>query len=158
MEGTCACGTCRFRVTVAPIVTHACHCTACQRETGSVFATNAVVESAAIELLNGDPVAVTLPSASGKGQILHRCPDCGVTLWSNYAGLGPSLSFIRVGTLAPGHGIVPDVHIYTSTRQPWVPIPDGARVFDDFYKLPEVWGPEGLARWKTAREAWGRPA
>ena len=154
MIGQCTCGACAFRLTRAPIVTHACHCTWCQRETGGAFAINAVVETTSVEMLKGAPVTFAMPSQSGKGQVLHRCSDCGVTLWSNYAGSGPAMAFVRVGTLEPGHGIVPDVHIFTSTKLPWVPLPEGAAVYEEFYSPPDVWGAEGLARFRAAREAW----
>ena len=54
--------------------------------------------------MKGKPVQTTLPSASGKGQVFWRCADCGVTVWSNYAGAGPNIHFVRVGTLDdPAH-------------------------------------------------------
>lgn len=153
MYGRCSCGAVRFEVTRDPIVTHACHCSWCQRETGAAFATNAVVESAEVRVLSGAPVTRTVPSASGKGQVLHCCPDCGVTLWSNYAGSGPALAFVRIGTLDAGHGLRPDVHIYTETKQPWLVIPDDAERFDGFYNPAVVWGEAGLARWTAANQA-----
>lgn len=153
MNGQCTCGACRFRVTARPVVVHACHCTWCQRETGSAFAMNAVVETTAITLLAGEPVETRLPSASGKGQLVLRCGACGVTLWSHYSGSGRAMAFVRVGVLEPGHGLEPDVHIFTATRQPWVPLPEGARTFAEFYVPAEVWGPEGVARVTAARAA-----
>ncbi|MGI3168565.1 GFA family protein [Pseudooceanicola sp. C21-150M6] len=154
MQGQCNCGAVRYTLTVAPIVTHACHCTWCQRETGAAFAVNAVVERSAITLDAGAPVATTLASQSGRGQIVQRCAACGVTLWSHYAQSGPAIAFLRVGTLDPDHDIVPDVHIYTSTRRPWLPLPEATRVFEEFYNPREVWGEEGLSRFADAREAY----
>jgi hypothetical protein len=153
MEGGCTCGTVRYRLKAKPIVVHCCHCTWCQRETGSALAINAFIEASEVELLKGAPVPKTLPSVSGKGQVLWRCPDCGVTVWSNYAGAGPKFNFVRVGTLDEPSRVPPDIHIYTSTKQPWVVLPDGVPAMPEFYKPADVWTTEGLARFKAASES-----
>ena len=102
-EGGCTCGHVRYRMTSAPLVVHGCHCTWCQRQTGSAFAVNALIEADRVELLQGDVVDVTVPSPSGKNQRISRCPNCQVALWSCYlvmrGGLGELVRFIRVGTL-----------------------------------------------------------
>jgi len=84
MEGGCTCGAVRYRLKARPLFVHCCHCTWCQRETGSAFAVNAFIEASQVGLLKGKPTQTTLPSASGKGQVFWRCADCGVTVWSNY--------------------------------------------------------------------------
>jgi len=152
MEGGCSCGAVRYRMKAKPIIVHCCHCTWCQRETGSAFAVNAFVEGSEVEVLKGAPVQKTLPSLSGKGQTLWRCPECGVTVWSNYAGAGPKFNFVRVGTLDDPSHTPPDIHIYTSTKQPWVVLPEGRPAVPEFYKPGDVWSAAGLARVKTARE------
>ena len=151
MEGGCTCGAVRYRMKAKPIIVHCCHCSWCQRETGSAFAVNAFIEASEVELLKGSPVQTTLPSLSGKGQVLSRCPDCGVTVWSNYAGAGPKFNFVRAGTLDDPSQVPPDIHIYTSTRQPWVVLPEGAPAVPEFYKPADVWTAEGLARFKAAK-------
>jgi len=153
MEGHCTCGSVRYRLNAKPLIVHCCHCTWCQRESGSAFAVNAVIEASQVELLQGQPVQTKLPSASGKGQIIWRCPDCGVTLWSNYLQAGPRIHFVRVGTLEEPSRAPPDIHIYTSTKQPWVILPDGVPAVSEFYKPAEVWTAESLARFKAARAA-----
>jgi hypothetical protein len=151
LRGRCTCGAVRYRLNARPLVVHCCHCTWCQRETGSAFAVNAVIEASQVELLQGQPVQKTLPSASGKGQVLWRCPNCGITLWSNYPQAGPRIHFVRVGTLEDPSLIPPDIHIYTSTKQPWVMLPEGVPAVPEFYKPAEVWPVESLARFKAAR-------
>src|SRR3546814_2180279 len=99
MEGGCGCRDLRYRLTTAPLIVHCCHCRWCQRETGSAFVLNAVVEDDRLELLHGSPQVVVTPSASGKGQRIARCPRCHLALWSNYAGAGERFHFLRVGTL-----------------------------------------------------------
>ncbi|MEJ2377766.1 MAG: GFA family protein [Pseudolabrys sp.] len=151
MEGSCSCGAVRFLLKARPIVVHCCHCTWCQHETGSAFAVNAVIEAAQVDLLKGAPVATTLPSLSGKGQVLWRCPDCGVTVWSNYARAGPNIRFVRVGTLDDPSWAPPDIHIYTSTKLPWVGLPESVPAVKEFYKAADIWPAESLARFKAAR-------
>jgi hypothetical protein len=152
--GGCGCGSLRYRLTRAPLIVHCCHCRWCQRETGSAFVLNALIESDALELASERPELVPTPSASGKGQQIARCPTCRIALRSHYGGLAV-LSFVRVGTLDEPDRFPPDVHIYTESRQPWVVLPSGARVFAQYYKSAEVWSPESLTRRKALFEPRG---
>ena len=154
MEGGCTCRNIRYRLLGKPMVVHACHCTWCQRETGSVHALNALYEFDRVEHLKAEPELVDTPSASGKGQRIARCPICKVAVWSNYPGAGSAVRFIRVGTLDdPSQCPPPDAHIFTSTKQPWVIFPQGAKVYAEFYDNPrEVWSDEARARHRAARE------
>ena len=151
MEGGCTCRGVRYRVTAPPMMVHCCHCRWCQRETGSAFVINAIVETSALEV-TGETQMVDTPSQSGRGQKIVRCPKCLVAVWSHYSRRGTALAFIRVGTLDNPDAVPPDVHIFTSSKQPWVRLPEGARSFPEFYNVPEVWPPEALARAAAARE------
>ena len=151
VEGGCSCGAVRYRVTGTPLFVHCCHCTWCQRETGSAFALNAMIESSHVETLTGTPETVDTPSASGKGQKIVRCPQCRVAVWSHYGASGTAISFVRVGTLDDQSVMAPDVHIYTSTRRPWVHLGDGAPVFDAFYDPRVTWPTEVMGRYQAAR-------
>jgi hypothetical protein len=138
LTGGCACGAVRYRLLAPPIWTHCCHCTWCQRETGSAFAINALVEFDRVEVTAGQPEPLLTPSASGRGQVITRCPDCRVALWSTYGG-GPAILFVRAGTLDQRQSITPDIHIYTASKLPWVQIPPGARSVPEFYDYRETW-------------------
>jgi hypothetical protein len=151
LEGSCDCGSVRYRMNTAPMIVHCCHCRWCQRETGSAFALNAVVEAAQVEILQGAPEIVQTPSESGRGQKIARCPTCRVALWSHYALAGDAIRFVRVGTLDDPDRVPPDIHIYTESKQPWVVLPEGARAVPQFYNPKEVWTPESQARWRTAQ-------
>ena len=59
---------------------------------------------------------VHTPSNSGKGQKIARCPTCRIALWSNYAGCGDALRFVRVGTLDEPDRLPPDIHIFTAVE------------------------------------------
>jgi hypothetical protein len=151
MNGRCTCGAVRYRMTSAPLFTHCCHCRWCQRETGSAFALNAMIESERVELLAGTPEEVTIPTQSGKGQKVARCPACRVALWSNYAGAGDAVRFVRVGTLENPDACPPDIHIYTESRQPWVVLPEGVPAVAEFYRRSTTWPAESLARFEALR-------
>jgi hypothetical protein len=112
---------------------------------------NAVIESARVERLAGEPEIVVTPSESGRGQKIARCPSCRVAVWSHYAQAGDAVSFIRVGSLDQPDRLPPDVHIYTASKQPWVVIPPGARAVEAFYKPAEVWTEEARSRMRALR-------
>ncbi|MGH8442298.1 MAG: GFA family protein [Nevskiaceae bacterium] len=149
-DGGCDCRAVRYRMNGRPMIVHGCHCSWCQRETGSAFAINAVIETARL-VVEGEVEVVDTPSASGQGQKVARCPKCKVALWSNYASAGPSMRFVRVGTLDDPGQFPPDIHIFTSTKQPWLPLPAGVPAFREFYNPKELWPAPALARWKAAK-------
>jgi hypothetical protein len=150
LDGGCTCGGVRYRLTARPLFVHCCHCTWCQRETGSAFAVNALIETDKVALLDGDVRRATLPSLSGKGQVFVRCPDCGVTLWSHYAGAGDRIAFVRTGTLDDTGPVPPDIHIYTSTKRPWVILPEGVPAVPEYYRRADHWPADSMARFEAA--------
>ena len=128
-DGGCTCRTVRYRMTSRPLFVNCCHCTWCQRETGSAFAINAMIEADRVVLLRGEVDVVDTPSASGKGQRIARCPHCRVAVWSNYGGSGDVVRFVRVGTLDE-----PDR------------LPPGTPAVAEYYKASELWPKESLER------------
>ena len=145
-DGGCTCRYVRYRMRSKPLFVHCCHCRWCQRETGAAFALNAMIESERVELLEGDVAIIDTPSNSGKGQKISRCPRCQVAVWSNYAGAGDAVRFVRVGTLDEPDRLPPDIHIFTSSKQPWMVLPAGTRAVAEYYKASEVWPQESLDR------------
>jgi hypothetical protein len=150
-EGGCTCRYIRYRMSGKPLFVHCCHCRWCQRETGSAFVLNAMIEAECVQLLQGEVQIVDTPSNSGRGQRVARCPKCFVALWSHYAGAGDALSFVRVGTLDDPQSQSPDVHIFTTTKQPWVQLPPGVPVFPEFYKPAEQWPADSLDRYAALK-------
>lgn len=146
LEGGCDCRQVRYRMQSRPLFVHCCHCRWCQRESGASFALNALIESERVELLAGEVVLVDTPSESGQGQRIARCPSCHVALWSHYAGAGPVLKFVRVGTLDDPDALPPDIHIFTASKQPWVLLPEGTPAVPAYYDREACWPPESLAR------------
>ena len=151
-EGKCTCGAVHYRLQDKPMYVHCCHCSWCQRETGSAFALNAMIEATQMQV-QGDIEVIDTPSNSGKGQKISRCVHCKVALWSNYSGAGSAINFVRVGTLLPGHDIVPDIHIFTSSKLPWLVLPEGVPAVPEFYSFAERWPAHSMARFKAAKAA-----
>ena len=145
-EGGCDCKRIRYRLESRPLFVHCCHCRWCQRESGSAFALNAMIESDRVTNLGEEPDLVDTPSNSGSGQKIARCPSCRVAVWSHYAGSGPITRFVRVGTLDQPDLLPPDVHIFTESKQPWVVLPPGTPAFEAFYDRDALWPQASLPR------------
>lgn len=145
LNGQCFCGAVKYRLTDRPMFVHCCHCTDCQAQTGSAFAINALIERDRLDVLEGKPMVVTMPTESGRPHDVYRCAECQTALWSDY-GRRDVMVFVRVSTLNARHEIDPDVHIFTRSKVPWVKLPDRARAFDVYYDLKQEWPTDALSR------------
>jgi hypothetical protein len=145
MEGGCFCGAVRYRLASAPMFVNCCHCTDCQTQTGGAFAINALIEADRVQIVQGAPVAVEMPTGSGRPHDVHRCPACQTALWSDY-GRRKVMLFLRVSTLDAPHALKPDAHIFTRSKVPWVALPADQPAFEVFYDMATQWPPESLAR------------
>ena len=147
LEGGCSCGAVRYRLTSEPMFVHCCHCLNCQRQTGSAFVINLLIEADRVELLAGDPQPVDAPRDDGSVQTIFRCPACQVAVWSTYTR--SEVRFVRGGTLDDPASVSPDVHIFTRSRLPWVEIPASQPAFEIYYDQRALWpaaSQERLAR------------
>jgi hypothetical protein len=145
LDGGCACGAVRYRLIARPMFVHCCHCRDCQRQTGSAFVLNALIEADNVALLSGPPEAVPVPTDSGRPHLIYRCPECRTAVWSDY-GARRVLLFVRVGTLDDPSALPPDVHIYTRSKLPWVTLPAGAPAFEEYYDMQALWPAASLER------------
>ena len=152
LEGHCDCRDVRYRLETAPLFIHCCHCRWCQRESGASFALNAMIEADCVTLLGLEPELVETPSNSGRGQTIARCARCRIAVWSNYAGAGPHVRFVRVGTLADPDQLPPDIHIFVASKQPWVILPPDVPAVPEYYDRDRYWPAESLARRKRLLE------
>ena len=148
-EGGCACGEVRYRLTSEPLIVHCCHCLNCQRQTGSAFVVNVLIEADRVELLAGEPEPVDVPRGKSSTQRIWRCPSCRIAVYSRYTSA--KLRFVRAGTLDDPASVEPDVHIYTRSKMPWVSLPDGVPAFRSYYDPERVWRPESLERLAALR-------
>jgi hypothetical protein len=145
LEGGCSCGAVRYRLTRAPMLVHCCHCLDCQRQTGSAFVLNALIEADCVERLSGAPEPVSMPTDSGHPHDIYRCAICETAVWSDY-GRRRVMIFLRTGTLDVPSALAPDVHIYTRSKLPWVTLPEGVPSFEEYYDMRALWPAESLAR------------
>jgi hypothetical protein len=145
LEGGCACGAVRYRLGSAPMFVHCCHCRDCQRQTGSAFVINALIETDRVTLLSGTLEAVPVPTDSGRPHEIYRCARCRTAMWSTYGGVA-ALRFVRVGTLEEPSALPPDVHIYTRSKLPWVALPAGVPAFQAYYNSRDLWPKASLER------------
>lgn len=178
LDGGCACGHIRYRLEARPLVVHCCHCTSCQRETGTAFAINAIIESDLVTNLSSAPPSVpasytqpaksagpslaprepgvfepriiNTPSETGNGQQIVRCPICFVAVWSHYGRAGSLTRFVRVGTLDEAWRVQPDVHIYTRSKRGFFTLDESIPQYSAYYTRKEdVWREDSIARWQN---------
>lgn len=142
--GGCACGAVRYRLASEPLFVHCCHCLNCQRQTGSAFVVNLLIEADRMELLAGEPQPVEVPRDDGSTQRIFRCPTCQVALFSEYGR--PEVRFVRGGTLDRPASVTPDVHIFTRSKVSWVTLPDSVPAFDVYYDRKALWPAASLER------------
>ena len=141
MTGGCACGEVRYRLTSEPLVVHCCHCLNCQRQTGSAFVINLLIEADRVEVV-GETQPVDVPRDDGSAQRIHRCSTCQVAVFSEYGW--PEVRFVRGGTLDEPPSVKPDVHIYTRSKLPWVELPADTPAFEAYYDTRKLWSPASL--------------
>lgn len=149
-SGQCTCGQAHYEITQNPMFVHCCHCSWCQRETGAAFAVNALIESVCVNLSHGEIEEVQTPTNRGTGQLIVRCPSCKVALWSHYGAAKSAVAFVRVGTLNNSALCPPDIHIFTSTKLPWVVLDSDIPQMEEYYRRSLYWSEESVARYKKA--------
>jgi hypothetical protein len=150
LDGGCSCGAVRYRLRSEPLFVHCCHCLNCQRQTGSAFAINVLIEAGSVEIVAGDPRPVDVPRDDGSTQRIFRCPACQVAVYSEYTR--PQVWFVRAGTLDDPSQVSPDVHIYTRSKRDWIALPESVPAFEVYYDTKALWPP---ARYDRLRAALG---
>jgi hypothetical protein len=155
-EGGCACGEVRYRLTTDPLFTHCCHCLNCQRQTGSAFVINLLIEADRVELVSGEPQPVDVPRDDGSSQTIFRCPTCQVAVFSRYGR--PEARFVRGGTLDEPSSITPDVHIFTRSKLPWITLPESVPAFEVYYDRHALWPAASLERLEAIKPPSGSGA
>ena len=143
-EGGCSCGSVRYRLRSDPLFIHCCHCLNCQRQTGSAFVINLMIEADRVEILAGAPQPVEVPRDDGTIQRIFRCPSCQIGVFSEYGR--PELRYVRAGTLDNPSGVRPDVHIFTRSKVSWIRIPESVPAFEIYYDTKALWPAASLER------------
>jgi len=143
--GGCVCNQVRYEIKVEPLFVHACHCSDCQRYSGSAFVILLGVATADFRI-EGELSTVTNPTPSGAGYDAHYCPQCATVIWSKYHFVELPIIAVRGGTLDDPNLAPPAYHIFTRSRQRWVELPKEAPAFDEWLEPAEVWSAETLKK------------
>lgn len=142
--GGCACGALRYRLASQPMFVHCCHCLNCQRQTGSAYVVNLLLEADRLDVMAGVAQPVDAPRDGGRVQRIFRRQRCQVAIFSEYGR--PEVRFVRAGTLDEPTDVAPDVHIFTRSKVAWVTLPEGTPAFEAYYDESELWPAESLRR------------
>jgi hypothetical protein len=119
LTGGCSCGAIRYQIASFPLLLYTCNCTNCQRASGSAFALNMPVLARDFRILQGEPKGWHHASPSGVAVISWRCDECGGPLYGDRAGRAEIVN-VRAGTLDDTTWLVPVLHMFTSSAQPWI--------------------------------------
>ncbi len=146
--GRCMCGAIEYRLNDEPVTYYACHCTDCQKRSGSSFGLSMWVKRASLELTKGEVALQVLAGPDGSPRHQRICANCGVRLWSEPARF-PELAVLRPGTLDDAKRFTPVAHIWTRSQLPWVQIPPGAPSYEkqagSFEVLVKLWRERGTS-------------
>ncbi|MGQ0654683.1 MAG: GFA family protein [Betaproteobacteria bacterium] len=127
--GGCMCGAARYRIEGEPLTFYACHCTDCQRRSGSAFGLSMLVPRKAVALTQGETLPVEAAVENGRVKRAVACAKCRTHLWG-VSGRNPEVLVIRPGTLDDKSGLAPVAHMWTRSKQPWVALPPHVPTFD----------------------------
>ncbi len=127
--GGCQCGGIRYEVTGAPQQVVVCHCTDCQRQSGSAFGMTLVVREENFRLTQGEPKTFASKSDAGRPKLGAFCPECGTRIYHKPEWRKGTVS-VKPGTLDDTSMLKPDMHLWTSNKQTWVTIPAGVKAFE----------------------------
>ncbi len=129
--GGCHCGSVAYSVSADPELTFFCHCSDCQKTTGSPFSVELMLPEDGFDC-EGDLTTYTVKGDSGGDVHRHHCAKCGSGIYLECAS-DPGFVFLKAGTLDDAASVSPEMHIFTSARQPWLKIDDGLPQFE---KMP----------------------
>jgi hypothetical protein len=142
LTGGCQCGRVRYEIRAKPLSVYACHCTECQRQSGSAFALSLPVPRDGVAVVGGTPATWRRVLADGRAIACFFCGDCGTRLFHN-PERNPQASIVKPGTLDDTTWLAPVGHIWTRSAQAWVQIPPDTVNYEgqppDLSRLIEAW-------------------
>lgn len=122
LRGACQCRAVRYEISQEPLTIYACHCTDCQRQSGSAFSLSMIVPREAVTIVAGQPKEWIRRTESGRLVSCLLCGDCGSRLYHN-PKTNEAITIVKSGTLDESRGLDPVGHIWTRSAQSWFPIP-----------------------------------
>ena len=130
LTGGCLCGSVRYEIAQPPVFAGYCHCTRCQRRTGTAAAASARIAPGSLRVLSGKELIKAWRPPDGFAKIF--CSNCGGALWSQ-SREDPEVISVRMGTFDADPGVRPSYRAYVAYAAPWEPIPD-----DGLPRFPEA--------------------
>lgn len=143
-NGSCLCGEITFKITAEPLFVHACHCTNCQKLTGTSYWLSMLVLAKDFQITSGEPDIVCPPQQHGVAT-KHFCGKCGCNIYGTHTYLN-NLVLPATGTFEKTDWFKPQAHTYIRSKQPWVKISDAVPSFEASYDREEAWPKESLDR------------
>ncbi|RLA39524.1 MAG: aldehyde-activating protein [Gammaproteobacteria bacterium] len=144
-HGSCNCQSIRYTITDAPLFTHVCHCTKCQKRTGSAFVLNAMVLEDDFALSEGALDSFSTLTDSGAELSAYTCPSCRDVLYYTLPGF-QRIIMVAGGTFDDASWLKPDAHIFTRSKQAWVELSDEIPAYREMYELEKAWPQASLAK------------
>lgn len=127
MKGGCLCGQVRYAANAEPVFVGVCHCTHCQKQTGTAFSVVIAIPKSAMSIQGR---LKTFHDIGDSGQAVGRnfCPECGSPIFTDAAAM-PGLAILKAGTLDDTSWLDPKIHVYCGSKEKWTPIPEGSQTF-----------------------------
>lgn len=119
IEGGCLCGAVTYSSPAEPVMTAICHCTDCQKQSGSAFSLVVVAPKDGFEVTGEPAVFETIGEETGKPNLRHFCANCGSPLWSD-SPLMPGMVIVKAGTLNDTSGLQPALEVWGRSAHDWV--------------------------------------
>ncbi len=117
-QGGCLCGAVRYECTAEPVAVYYCHCTDCQKASGTAFHTGVFVPVDAFTIVQGEAATYERPSDAGNTVTHAFCRDCGAPLYV-FSSARTTHRSIKAGSLDDSSWLKPEFHIWTQSETPW---------------------------------------
>lgn len=153
IEGGCCCGLVRYRLLDTPLFCYACHCSDCQKETGTVFAAACIIEYDRVASIGKVTPQVVNVKQHKHIRTIAACPNCKNIMW-NTGTYAPQTYNIHIGTLDLPGLMEPDVHIFVEGKVGWLPLPKDVKQIQGDFDRAKVWPTSSLKRLKAVMERW----
>jgi hypothetical protein len=144
-HGSCNCQSVQYTITDAPLFTHLCHCTKCQKRTGSAFVLNIMVFVNDIALTSAAPESYTTITDSGSELTTFACSSCRDILYHTHPEFA-RIVMIAGGTVDDPGWIKPQAHIFVRSKQPWLELSNDIPAYLEMYQLEDTWPQASLAK------------
>jgi hypothetical protein len=116
LTGGCHCGAVRYELSAPPLLAYLCHCTDCQRQTGTAFAMSMPAPRATFKITKGEPARYQRQRANGTMASARFCADCGTRLYGDSL---PEMVILRPGNLDDPTWVTPVAQMWTRSARPW---------------------------------------